>query len=26
MRDIRDAIAHRAERPERPAPERQPVA
>lgn len=26
MRDIRDAIAHRGERPERPAPERQPVA
>jgi cytochrome c oxidase subunit 1 len=26
MRDIRDAIAHRTERRERPAPERQPVA
>lgn len=26
MRDIRDAIAHRGERPEQPAPERQPVA
>jgi heme/copper-type cytochrome/quinol oxidase subunit 1 len=26
MRDIRDAIARRAERPDRPAPERQPVA